>query len=38
MEIKGYKITNDQVLSVNSESLSENSTIKILELISEDMI
>ena len=38
MEMKGYKITHDQVLSVNSESLPENTTIKILELISEDTI
>ena len=38
MEMKGFKITHDQVLSVNSESLPENTTIKILELTSEDMI
>lgn len=38
MEMKGFKITHDQVLSVNSDSLPENTTIKILELISEDMI
>lgn len=38
MEMKGFKITHDQVLSVNPESLPENTTIKILELTSEDMI
>ena len=38
MEKKRFKITHDQVLSVNPESLPENTTIKILELTSEDMI
>ena len=38
MEMKDFKITHDQVLSINSESIIENTTIKILDLTSEDMI
>lgn len=38
MNMKDYKITHTQVLSVNTDSLPNEITIKILELISEDMI